>query len=238
MTLPATPPRAVIWDMDGVICDSGACHYQAWNKVMARWGVMVTEEVFRGGFGRRTDAFIRSLVGKEVSPAEIQKIALLKERFFRSIVRGHLEPLPGVVPLLNSLHKAGYRMALASSAPRANISLTLRELDITGCFEAVVSGDDVTDGKPSPQIFLMAARKLGVAPANCLVIEDAVVGITAARRAGMFCLAVTNTFPAGRLGAADRVVSSLAGVGPGKVEAIFKKSKGVASRYGKDTDTD
>jgi HAD superfamily hydrolase (TIGR01509 family) len=223
----AEPETAVLWDMDGVICDSASCHYLAWNRMMARKGILVTEEVFRGGFGQRTDAFISSLVGGEVSPAEIQNIALEKERYFRRIVRGCLEPLPGVVPLLNSLREVGYRMALASSAPQANISLTLNELDITGYFETVVSGDDVTDGKPSPQIFLLAAQRLGVTPARCLVIEDAVVGVTAARRAGMFCLAVTNTHPAERLVAADLVVSSLAEVNTDVIKNIFKKSKGV-----------
>lgn len=227
MTLPVEKRGAVLWDMDGVICDSASCHHLAWNRMMAGRGVMVTDEVFRGGFGRRTDAFIRSLVGSEVPPSEVQKIALEKESYFRQIVRGCLEPLPGVISLLNSLREAGYPMALASSAPRANIDLTLTDLKITGFFETVVSGDDVTDGKPSPQIFLLAAERLGVVPARCLVIEDAVVGITAARRAGMFCLAVTNTYPADRLGAADMVVDSLTEVNTGVIEAIFEKSKGV-----------
>ncbi|RJQ38972.1 MAG: HAD family phosphatase [Dehalococcoidia bacterium] len=221
--------RAVIWDMDGVICDSGDCHHLAWNRVMARWGIAVSEEVFRSGFGTRTDAFIRCLVGDMVPEAHIQKIALFKERFFRRIARGHIEPLPGVVPLLGSLRSAGYRMALASSAPLANIRLTIHELDITVFFEAVVSGDDVTDGKPSPQIFRLAAQKLGVYPRDCLVIEDAAVGVTAAHRAGMAALAVTNTLSARQLGMAEKVVGSLTDVNLDDIEAIFEKSKGAGS---------
>lgn len=228
MTRPSKS-RAIIWDMDGVICDSGSCHYLAWNRVMSRWGVLVTEEVFRDGFGTRTDAFVRSLVGDRVPETQVQNIALFKERFFRRIARGHFEPLPGVVPLLNYLKKAGYRMALASSAPLANIRLTLSELDITECFGAVVSGDDVTEGKPSPQIFRMAGEKLGIKPSDCLVIEDAVVGVIAAHRAGMLCLAVPNTYPAGRLKEAEAVVSSLADVSLENIKAIFEKSKGVSS---------
>ncbi|MFH0942088.1 MAG: HAD family phosphatase [Chloroflexota bacterium] len=228
MTLPARPPRAVIWDMDGVICDTGPYHYRSWRKVMAERGVTLTEECFRRGFGRRNDAIIRGLLGGEVPPEEIEKISRKKESFFRRIVRGRLEPLPGVLTLLDSLHNAGYRMALASSAPLTNINLILRELGIAGFFEAVVSGEDVTEGKPSPQVFLLAAARLGVAPAGCLVIEDAVAGVTAARRAGMLCLAVTNTHPAKRLAAARLVVSSLAEVGLADIEAIFEKSEGVA----------
>jgi len=222
MTSPAQS-KAVIWDMDGVICDSGSCHYLAWNRVMSRWGVLVTEEVFRDGFGTRTDAFVRSLVGDRVPETQVQKIALFKERFFRRMVRGNLKPLPGVVSLLNSLKKAGYRQAVASSAPLANIRLTLNELDIADDFDTIVSGDDVTEGKPSPQIFRMAGEKLGVEPSRCLVIEDAVVGIKAAHRAGMLCLAVTNTYPAGRLRAAEKVVKSLADVNLSGIEAIFAK---------------
>ena len=225
MTLPFTPSRAVIWDMDGVICDSGDCHYLAWNRVMARWGVPVTEEAFRIGFGTRTDAFIRSLLGDGVPEAQIQEIAVEKERFFRLLARGHIVPLPGVVSLLHSLQGAGYRMALASSAPLENITLTLRELDITNCFEAVVSGDDVNEGKPSPQIFRMAARKLDVKPSRCLVVEDAVVGVIAAHRAGMLCLAVTNTLSADRLGEAEMVTTSLANINLDSIASIFENRK-------------
>lgn len=221
--------RAVIWDMDGVICDSGSCHYLAWNRVMSRWGMPVTEEVFRDGFGTRTDAFVRVLVGDRVPETQVQKIALFKERFFRRLIRGNIKPLSGVVPLLNSLREAGYRMALASSAPLANIRLTLRELDITDDFHAVVSGDDVTEGKPSPQIFRMAGERLGIKPPSCLVIEDAVVGVIAAHRAGMPCLAVTNTYPAEKLREAEAVVTSLADINIDDIEAIFEKSKGVRS---------
>lgn len=232
MNLPAKS-RAVIWDMDGVVCDSGPCHYLAWNRVMARWGVLVSEEVFRGGFGTRTDAFIRSLVGERLPEEQIRKVALEKERFFRRIVRGRLEPLPGVVPLLNSLQSTGYRMALASSAPQANISLTLRELGITRSFGATVSGDDVAEGKPSPQIFLLAAQKLGAPPSSCLVIEDAAVGVTAAHRAGMLCLAVTNTLSAEQLRAAEMVTSSLANVNLSDIEAIYEELKGARELNGK-----
>ena len=220
--------RAVIWDMDGVISDTGPYHQRSWREVMAGRGIEVTEEDFRRSFGQRNDTIIRGLMGGEVSQNEIEVISREKEIHFRRIARDKLEPLPGVVPLLGSLQKEGYRMALASSAPMANISLIVRKLGVSGCFSTLVGSEDVTEGKPSPMVFLVASARLGVAPARCLVIEDAVAGVAAARRAGMFCLAVTNTHPAERLREADLVVSSLTEVSLRDIEAIFCKSKGVA----------
>lgn len=228
MTSAGSPAKAVIWDMDGVISDTAPCHLQSWQKVMARRGVRVTAAAFRRTFGQRNDIIIGTLLGGRASPEEIEAIAREKEAVFRRIARDRLRPLPGVGPLLESLRRGGYRLALASSAPMANISFIVRKLGIAGCFDALVSGEDVTEGKPNPQVFLVAAMRLGVDPARCLVIEDAVAGVAAARKAGMFCLAVTNTHPAARLREADLVVASLTEVSTADIEAIFHKPKGVA----------
>ena len=220
--------RAVIWDMDGVISDTGPYHYRSWRDVMAGRGVEVTEEDFRRSFGQRNDTIIPGLMGRKMSQNEIEVISREKEIHFRRIARDKLEPLPGVVALLESLRKEGYQIALASSAPMANINLIIEKLGIRECFSTVVGGEDVTEGKPSPQVFLTASARIGIDPARCLVIEDAVAGVTAARRAGMFCLAVTNTHPAEGLREADLVVNSLEEVRVEDIKAIFYKSKGVA----------
>ena len=214
--------------MDGVISDTGPYHYRSWRDVMAGRGVEVTEEDFRRSFGQRNDTIIPGLMGREMSQNEIEVISREKEIHFRRIARDKLELLPGVVPLLESLRKEGYQMALASSAPMANINLIIEKLGIRECFSTVVGGEDVTEGKPSPQVFLTASARIGIDPARCLVIEDAVAGVTAARRAGMFCLAVTNTHPAEGLREADLVVNSLEEVRVEDIKAIFYKSKGVA----------
>ena len=219
---------AVIWDMDGVISDTGPYHYRSWRDVMAGRGVEVTEEDFRRSFGQRNDTIIPGLMGREMSQNEIEVISLEKEIHFRRIARGKLEPLPGVVTLLESLRKEGYQIALASSAPMANINLIIEKLGIRECFSTVVGGEYVIEGKPSPMVFLTASARIGIDPARCLVIEDAVAGVTAARRAGMFCLAVTNTHPAEGLREADLVVNSLEEVRVEDIKAIFYKSKGVA----------
>ncbi len=195
--------------MDGVIVDTGPYHLVAWQQVFQKKGVNFTAEDFRQHFGQRNDTIIRSTLGQLIPPGEIADITQEKETTFRDRVRKNIKPLPGAVALLKSLGQHGFRVALASSAPMENIDLLTGGLGIREYFQAVVSGRDVVEGKPSPQGFLLAARKLEVAPDSCVVIEDAVAGVTAAKRAGMHCLAVTNTHPGESLRRADRVVDSL-----------------------------
>ena len=202
-------PKAVIWDMDGVIVDTSPYHEEAWRETFFKRGVEFTEKDFRRSFGQRNDTIITGVLGKPPSQKVIDSIADEKEASFRRKICQQIEPLPGVTQLLSVLTAAGFRQALATSAPLQNVRLVMKDLGIEGYFEGVVTEKDVTDGKPSPQGFLLAARKLGVEPEDCIVIEDAVVGVAAAKRAGMGCVAVTNTHPRGRLGEADLIVGSL-----------------------------
>lgn len=204
--------KAVIWDMDGVIADTAPYHFKAWQEVFQKRGMSFTEEDFRRNFGQRNDTIIRNVLGEGLSPSQIDTIAGEKEENFRQRVRQHIKPLPGAIKLLKSLREHGFKMALASSAPIENIRLVTQGLDINNCFHAIVSGREVKEGKPSPQGFLLAAKKLRVAPENCIVVEDAVAGVTAAKRAGMCCLAVTNTHPKTSLMEADLIVDTLEAV--------------------------
>jgi len=204
--------KAVIWDMDGVIADTAPYHFKAWQEVFQKRGVNFTEEDFRRNFGQRNDTIIRNVLGEGLSPSQIDTIAGEKERNFRQRVRQHIKPLPGAIKLLKLLREYGFKIALASSAPIENIRLVTQGLDINNCFHAIVSGREVKEGKPSPQGFLLAAKKLRVAPENCIVVEDAVAGVTAAKRAGMCCLAVTNTHPRLSLKEADLIVDTLEAV--------------------------
>jgi HAD superfamily hydrolase (TIGR01509 family) len=151
----------------------------------------------------------------------IDAIADEKEASFRRRIRQHVAPLLGVLELLKALAAAGFRQALASSAPLQNVRLIMKDLGIEGYFEVTVTEKDVTEGKPSPQGFLLAAQRLGVKPEDCIVIEDAVAGVTAAERAGMGCLAVTNTHPRSRLGEADLIVDSLEEVTVADIEGLL-----------------
>jgi len=206
---PKTTAKAVIWDMDGVIADTGQHHFRAWQKTFAKRGVNFTEEDFRRQFGQRNDSIIRHHLGEKLSQDEVDAFAKEKEATYRRLARGKIKPLAGAVELLKSLRKHGFKAALATSAPAENIRLVVQSLGISDYFDVIVAGRDVKEGKPSPQGFLLAAQKLRVEPQNCVIIEDAIAGIMACKRAGSHCIAVTNTHPEESLRAADLVVDSL-----------------------------
>jgi len=213
--------EAVIWDMDGVIADTGPYHLKAWQETFRKRGVAFSEEDFRRHFGQRNDTIIGDTLGAGTPIAEVQAIAAEKEDRYRQLVSQQVAPLPGAIELIKSLVAKGVKMAIASSAPMENIQLITGSLGLADCFQAVVWGGEVTEGKPSPQGFLLAAEKLGVEPGNCLVIEDAVAGVAAAKSAGMKCLAVTNSHPAERLTKADLVVNALSEVTVNGITALF-----------------
>jgi beta-phosphoglucomutase len=201
--------EAVIWDMDGVLADTARYHFLAWRETFAKRGIAFTDEDFKRGFGIRNDNIIRNVLGKQITKDEIEKIAQEKEAAFRRLIGNDIKPLPGAIELLGQLHDRGIKMAIASSTVPENIRLITDRLGIAKYFEAVITGHDVTEGKPSPQVFLLAAQRLGVEPKNCLVFEDAVAGVKAARSAGMHCVALTSSHPRAKLGEADLVVDTL-----------------------------
>jgi HAD superfamily hydrolase (TIGR01509 family) len=150
------------------------------------------------------------LLGDEADEKLVEEISRRKESLFRRLANGNTPLLPGARALLANLHQAGIRQALATSAPLENIQAQLGDPEVMDFFQAVVSGSKADfPGKPHPGIFLEAARQLGTDPRFCLVIEDAIAGVKAAKAAGMYCLAVTNTNPRADLALADRVVDSL-----------------------------
>ena len=211
--------------MDGVIADTALYHLKAWQEVFRERGVNFTEEDFRHTFGQRNDTIITSTLGEEISRHEMDAIASKKEESFRRRIKKKLKPLPGVIELMESLKKRRFQMALASSAPIENIQMVIETLGINDYFQSIICDRDVTEGKPSPQVFLLAAERLGVEPEDCIVIEDAVAGVTAAKRAGMYCLALASTHPRHSLTEADRVVDTLEAVSANDVESLFNPSR-------------
>jgi HAD superfamily hydrolase (TIGR01509 family) len=202
--------RAVIFDMDGVIVDSEPYSMQALIDILRQYGVEPTEEELQRSYGRRVrddfvDYFSRHGVAADVNMAIAHKHA----RYYH-LAAGHLQPLPGVVALLKRLQHHGYHLALASSGDRVKVAFGMQALALNGIFEAVVTGDDVAHSKPHPEIYLMAAQQLAVPPKQCLAIEDAPAGVEAAKRAGMRCVAVTNSVAPEQLHKADLIVDSLA----------------------------
>jgi beta-phosphoglucomutase len=183
--------RAVLWDLDGTLADSADLHFRAWRAALAAHGCDLTYDQFRAAFGQRNASFLRAWLGGGLTDDEIQRVGDEKEAAYRAqIEAGGLEPLPGAAAWAARLRRAGWLQAVASSAPRANIETMLRVLGLAPLFDAFVGAEDVTEGKPSPQVFLAAAARLAVPPGRCVVVEDAAVGIEGARRAGMWSVGV------------------------------------------------
>ena len=184
-------PRAVLWDMDGTLLDSAEYHWLTWRETLAEQGLELTRERFLTSFGRRNDAVLRDLLGPDLADDELVRIAAAKEEWYRALVQTNgVEPLSGVREWISRLAAAGWRQAVASSAPRLNIAAILDAMGMASAFDAVAGEEDVERGKPDPQIFLVAAARLGAPPARCVVVEDAPAGVEAAHRAGMRAIGV------------------------------------------------
>jgi beta-phosphoglucomutase len=205
---------AIVWDVDGTLVNTAEQHFLAWCRIAAEIGRPFTRADFAATFGMRNPDIIRRLFFPGADDARCAELGTRKEDLYRSSVREEgVSLLPGVGRLLAAFAAAGWSQAVGSSAPPGNLDLLLGITDTRRYFAAVVTGDDVTRGKPDPEVFLTAAAKLGAGPGRCVVFEDAVAGVEAARAGGMRCVAVTfgGHHPAERLRAAgaDLVVGSL-----------------------------
>jgi len=201
--------KAILWDMDGVISDSGEAHYLAWQALFAEREGQITREQFEHTFGMANPEILGALLGPGISDSEIVELARRKEQLFRERIPEHVRLLPGVSEWLHQARSSGIRSVVASSGEMANIVATLTALGISNYFDAIVSGAFLPKSKPDPAIFLQAATSVGASANEVLVIEDGIVGVEAARRAGMRCVAVTTTHSAEKLSGADLVVDSL-----------------------------
>jgi beta-phosphoglucomutase family hydrolase len=199
-------PRAVLWDLDGTLINTAPIHWRAWKEILSAEGVDLTWEQFAPSFGERNDTALRAWLGPELSDEEIQRISNHKEELFRASLKNtSLEMLPGAKEWLARLHEAGWKQALATMTWRENLEAIFSASDFRDCFDVVVTAEDVRRGKPDPEVFLLAAQRLAVPPARCIVIEDAASGIEAAHQAGMHAIGAGKQ----TLLKADRVVLSL-----------------------------
>ena len=219
--------RAALFDLDGVIVDSSQFHYESWVKLGEEVGFVMTPEFFRKTFGQRNDAIIKQLV-PNATDEQIAEWGARKEALYREVACGRLVPLPGAMELIRGLKEMGFKLAIASSTPRINIEFAVEQLKMADLFDGFVGAEDVTRGKPDPEVFLKAAQKVGVSPEWCVVFEDAVAGVIAAKRGGMKCVAVTTTNPRAALeeAGADLVVDSLEEINPAQVASLFEVSEG------------
>jgi beta-phosphoglucomutase len=207
--------------MDGVLVDSYQAHFKSWRRMAAEHGIAMTEAQFATTFGRTSRDIIAHFWGVDsrgaprLSDAEIAAMDQRKERIYRDMISVDFPAMDGARELLADLHRAGFALAIGSSGPSENVEAALTGLGQAQLFGATVNGMEVTRGKPDPQVFLLAAGKLAVPPANCAVVEDAPAGLRAARAAGMAAIALTGTASRDVLTPlADCVVDSLRELGP------------------------
>jgi beta-phosphoglucomutase len=199
----------VIFDMDGVLIDSFEPHRRSWQAMAREHDVEMTDEQFAMTFGRTSRDIIHHFWGETITDEQIRQMDDRKEALFREILREQIPVMPGAIELIDDLAAHGFRMGVGSSGPPENVLLVVERLGLKQRLTGIVTGLDVTRGKPDPQVFLLAAKRMGLEPDRCSVVEDAVHGITAAKRAGMKAIALTGTAPREAFAAADLVVDRL-----------------------------
>ena len=210
----------VIFDLDGVLVDTGWAHKQSWYDLAEKEGFSMSDEFFYSTFGMQNDQIIPMLLEESCRehlardsragrPQHVDRLSDWKEQRYREIIAEKLKLPAGVGELLEDLKENDFLLAVGTSAPKANLNLCLGRVQIRDYFDACVTGEEVVEGKPAPETFLKAARKLGLSPECCVVVEDAVQGVEAGNAAGMPVVAVTTTRNRADLSAADVIVDSL-----------------------------
>ena len=205
--------RAVIFDMDGVLVDSEPLINAAAVAMFREKGWVVQPEDFLPFVGAGEDRYIGGVAEHYDFPLDLPAAKRRTYEIYLDLVPSRLEAFPGVLDLVHACRAAGLLLAVASSADEIKVHANLQKIGLPiSSWDAVVWGEDVRNKKPAPDIFLSAAEKLGVNPAECVVVEDAVNGVQAAQAAGMRCIAVTHTFPADRLDEADLIREKISDV--------------------------
>lgn len=215
--------KAVVWDLDGVLVDSSEAHKASWVEMAREWDVPYdADKDFPSTFGRHNSDIITLLWGV-TDPKVIQAMADTKEGYFRYSAAA-LKPMPGAVELVNTLRRAAWKQGIGSSAPLKNIQVVLQAIGLAEQMDAIASGDDVTTGKPDPQVFAVAFQRLGVEPARGVVVEDAIAGVHAAKSAGAVCIGVTNSHGEDTLkeAGADLLVHSLTEITVATMESLIR----------------
>jgi beta-phosphoglucomutase len=215
------PELAVIFDMDGVLVDSYDAHFAGWSRMYRELELDYTEADFAADFGRTSRDILFRRFGDALANERIRELDERKESLFRESMREKFIAMDGAAELIDALVADGFRIAVGSSAPSENIALCLEKLGRGDRISAIVTGRDVTRGMPDPQVFAMAAERLGVAPKYCAVVEDAVHGIEAANAAGMASIALVGTTSREQLAAAKLVVDSLREITPARLRELI-----------------
>ncbi len=229
MTRNAPLPSAIIFDMDGVLVDSNAFHLRKWVDLFRAHGVPFTDEDLpRMVLGPPNDVTFRRYLKADLTAEQIDELDEELEANFRREIAPHARTMPGVQRLLEECRAQAIPLAVASAAMTKNVDFLISTLGLRDYFSEMLSADDISHPKPHPEIYLKAADKLGIDPKSCAVIEDSFVGIEAAKRAGMKCLAVATTFSLEdlrRQTRADLIVPSLESVSLATLRGLFDEAQ-------------
>ncbi|GHC00562.1 HAD family hydrolase [Cerasicoccus arenae] len=199
-----------IFDWDGVVIDSSAAHERSWELLAEEKGLFLPEDHFKKGFGRKNQFIIPNLLDWAHQPEEIEALSYRKEELYREIIKEKgIEALPGVRELLQFFKEKKIPCVVGTSTPRINAETIMDVIGVREYFVDITSAEDVNHGKPDPEVFLIAARKINREPARCLVFEDAHYGIEAGLRGGMKVVAVATTHPISDLHEAHMRVNRL-----------------------------
>lgn len=190
---PMIDTLGVIFDMDGVLVDSYRAHLRSWQDTAQRYGVSMSEDDFARTFGRTSREIIAAQWPGKFDDRQIAEFDSAKEARYREILEADFPEMPGASNLIRQLHEAGFGLAIGSSGPPQNVALVRRHLRAGHLISVTVNGAEVKHGKPNPDVFVLAAQKLGLDPSRCVVIEDAPTGLEAAKRAAMAAIALLGT---------------------------------------------
>lgn len=187
--------KAFIFDMDGVLVDNADLHLEAFLELGKELDANYSREDVKQVFGQRNDEMLPALLGRNLDQETVERIAERKEALYRDLIRDHLaeRAVKGVVDFVQKSKREGRKIGLATSGPAENVELVLQGLNIESAFDVIVTGKDVSQGKPHPEVFLLASSRLGQIPESVVVFEDSPSGVEAARRAGAKCVALATT---------------------------------------------
>lgn len=200
--------KAVIFDLDGTLVDNNAWHLKTWKIYLQNLGLTISEEAYRKNINGRTNKdALEYIYNRKLSDEEAMAYALKKEALYREIYKPNIKPVEGLLNLLEAFHKQGIPMAIATSGIPVNIEFMFEHIPIRQYFSVIINSTHIKKGKPDPEIYLKTATSLGIQADQCLVFEDAVVGVNAARSAGMKVVAITTTQSKEELKDADLLIT-------------------------------
>ncbi len=211
---------AILWDLDGVIVDSGELHHRSFEIILKEYGIDFPHSMFVKTFGRNNNSVLEMAIGRKPDLEMKETVNLRKEEWFCQHIPGNLKLLPGALEWLKWFRENGIPQAIASSAPMQNITLSLDEFKIGNYFDAIVSGNRIV-GKPDPKVFLRAAAALQTDPSRCIVFEDSIAGMQGALAGGMRCITVATTHPITEFAGATLQLERLTDISEQQMRALI-----------------